>query len=357
MNKKTHKIFTIISEKGKKLSKKELLKTKIILKNIKNNMEKWNEICYLINIHKKKNSLEGNYQPEIINIFEKIGWSRFKNEIIEGKSIRVGATNNVKPDLTIKKEDEIVFVVELKRPNAKSNIKSVEQLKSYMRLMRLNYGIYIGDNIELYYDEPNNKENPIKVFESNFDKDNENGAYFIKLISKESFSEIKLQEFCEEKLEQVLDIDIAKKLLTNLTSKNGVELLKELLKESLSSDYNENIIEYVLDNLSVKLSKINEIKQSNFIIKSKDENYTIAPKLPIELVPDDVIEFKNKFIENGIAFRYFHYEDGHIEKEIWKNRNFSESANLMGNIRSIPIARKGKWQKKGIVKLVCKIEE
>ena len=319
-------------------------------------MEKWNEICYLINTHKNKNSLEGNYQTEIINIFEKIGWSRFKNEIIVGKSIRVGATNNVKPDLTIKKDDEFVFVVELKRPNATSNIKSIEQLTSYMRLMRLNYGIYIGDNIELHYDEPNNKENPIKIFETNFDKDNENGASFIKLISKENFSEIKLQEFCEEKLEQVVDVDIAKNLLTNLTSKNGVGILESLLKESLSSDYNENIIQYIFDNLSIKLSKNDETKQTVSVTKLKNENYTIAPKLPIELIPENVDEFKKKFIENGIAFRYFHYKDGHIERTKWINRNFNESANLMRNLRSTTIARKGKWQEKGIVKLVCKIE-
>jgi hypothetical protein len=44
-------------------------------------MDKWNEICFLIKKHSKENSKEAFFQSEVVNIFEKLGWSRYRNEI------------------------------------------------------------------------------------------------------------------------------------------------------------------------------------------------------------------------------------------------------------------------------------
>lgn len=49
---------------------------------------------------------------------------------------------------------------------------------SYMRQLKLNVGLYIGEKIQLYYDIPNDGENPICVFTAEFKKEDVNGSMF-----------------------------------------------------------------------------------------------------------------------------------------------------------------------------------
>jgi hypothetical protein len=77
--------------------------------------------------------------------------------------------------------------------------------------------------------------------------------------------------------------------------------------------------------------------------------------MPIELFPINPNEFKKKFIEKGVANMLYYYSDGRVEKKIWRKGNFTENSDVMGNLRSRPEARKGKWQQMGIIKLRCEI--
>ncbi len=323
-------------------------------------MDKWNEICYLIKKHKEKNSSEDFFQNEVENIFEKLGWSRYKKEIISKQPIRLGAVNTVVPDIVIKNENKNIFVAELKKPNQNSLVKHIEQLSSYMLLLKLDYGIFLGENIQLYYDDPTDKAQPIKIFETSFVENNQEGRAFVELISKPNFSLKKLQDFCDEKLDQITDQKIANELIERLRSNEGVEKFQNYLRENLIKDYNENIIKIVLDHLSININNQNNIGS---IVENKKLSLDSVPsdckaydKLPIEIIPNDVEEFKKQFIEVGIAKLCYHYSDGRIEEKIWEKRNFTETANLKANLRSRPEARKGKWKQMGIVKLVCKIE-
>ena len=45
-------------------------------------------------------------------------------------------------------------MIEVKRPSHKLSKKDVEQLLSYMRILRLSVGVYIGEHIEIFYDMP-----------------------------------------------------------------------------------------------------------------------------------------------------------------------------------------------------------
>lgn len=324
-------------------------------------MDKWNEICFLIGKHKEKDSSEDFFQNEIENIFEKLGWSRYKNEIISRQSIRLGAVNSVVPDIIIRNEKESILVVELKKPNQYSLSKHIEQLTSYMLLLKLNYGILIGDNLQLFYDDPSDKEKPIKIFETSFIENNQEGKEFFELISKPNFSFEKLQDFCDLKLELVTDRKIANELIEKLQSKDGVEKFQNYLREILLKDYNESIVSIVFENISVNFSKNNnevsiyENKKSS--LSSKTTDFRKYDKLPIEIFPSDAEEFKKQFIEVGVAKLCYHFSDGRVEEKIWKKRNFTETANLKSNLRSRPEARKEKWKQMGIVKLVCKIEK
>lgn len=323
-------------------------------------MEKWNEICYLINRHKKSNSDEKLFQNEIESIFEKLGWSRFKNEIISTQKLRIGSVNTIIPDLTINLDGKNVFVVELKHPNFSSTQNQADQLISYMRQLKLDFGILIDKSFHVYYDEPTDGEKPIKIYETEFIENNEEASSFIKLIEKQNFDKEKLTNFCEEKLEALNDKIIADKIVKNL-EEQGEQKVFDLLINSLKADYNENIIENVVNNLNIIIKRKVE---HNFrsIITGTQENlnnldFSKSEKLPIEFVPENKKLFTERFLEIGKATIETHYIDGRIEYKIWEKDKFNEKSTLTGNVRSRPEARKGKWKELGIAKVVYKINE
>ena len=51
-----------------------------------------------------------------------------------------------------------VLPIEIKRPSNIRNERQENQLMSYMRQLKLNVGLYIGEKIELYYDVSNDGE-------------------------------------------------------------------------------------------------------------------------------------------------------------------------------------------------------
>ena len=323
-------------------------------------MEKWSEICFLINRHIKANSNENNFQNEVENIFEKLGWSRFRNEIISNLKIPIGSVSIIEPDIIIKFDRENIFVVELKRPNIPTTQRQGEQLFSYMRQLKLNVGLLIGSSFQIYYDDPDDSETPIKVYETGFVENNEEAANVMKLFEKHSFDKYKLQAFCEEKLEEVNDNIIADEIITNL-EEQGEKKLMNLLINNLKEDYNQNIIDNIANNLNIivkrKTDKIfrpllteNKVKYSNNTSKSFE-------KLPISFVPEDTTKFKELLLLRKEAIEEIHYTDGTINESIWKANEFKESSNLIGNVRSRPYARKGKWKELEIAEIVYRISE
>ncbi len=321
-------------------------------------MEKWNEICYLINSHKKTNSSEILFQNEVENIFEKLGWSRFKNEIISKKRIRIGSVNTIEPDIAINHAGKNVFVVELKHPNFSSSLNHADQLISYMRQLKLDFGILIDKSFQLYYDEPTDDEKPIKIYETTFIENNLEASNLITLFEKQNFDKEKLTNFCELKLEALNDKIIADDIVKNLEKQGEMKLI-ELLIENLKDDYNETIIENVVNNLNITVKrKVEHIFKPIFAENPTQQNNFSSDKsekLPIEFIPENKAQFKELLLQKKAAIEEFHYQDGSIKEKVWSAENFTEGSNLDGNIRSRPYARKGKWKELGITKIVYKI--
>lgn len=69
---------------------------------------------------------------------------------------------------------------------------------SYMRQLKLNVGLYIGEKIQLYYDIPNDGENPICVFTAEIKKEDTNGSIICDLLSYDKFNLEKIETFCNE---------------------------------------------------------------------------------------------------------------------------------------------------------------
>jgi hypothetical protein len=79
--------------------------------------------------------------------------------------------------------------------------------------------------------------------------------------------------------------------------------------------------------------------------------------LPIFLVPSDPDRFKQELLRTRIAEIVTSYLDGRVETKIWKAVNFRPSSNVMGNLRSRPEFRTGKWQAAGIAKVTVRVFE
>jgi len=160
----------------------------------------WNEICF--HVKKNRSSTERDFQTTVEFIFEKLGWSQYKGEIVTQLNIPVGSAGNVRPDLVIKEDNNIVLVVELKRAGAGLSERHAEQLVSYMRLLRLNYGILLGEKLQIYSEIQQKNNQPVKISDISFKEDSEIGAECIEVLSKNGFSYTRLDEFAEKCIEQ-----------------------------------------------------------------------------------------------------------------------------------------------------------
>ena len=129
----------------------------------------WNIICKDILDKKRKQATEKEYQDLICAHFRYLlGWH---SERIETQhQLRVGSTVNfVYPDIVFFKNNDPSFVIEMKKTNHVQNKEEIVQLFSYMKLLPVQFGLYIGEFIELFYYEFSKE--PISVLRIDFIED------------------------------------------------------------------------------------------------------------------------------------------------------------------------------------------
>lgn len=73
--------------------------------------------------------------------------------------------------------------------------------------------------------------------------------------------------------------------------------------------------------------------------------------LPIRLNPSDPGEFKTQLLISRQAEIKTTYSDGRVELKKWNASHFKQSSNVLGNLRSRPEYRAGKWKAKNIVRV------
>ena len=162
---------------------------------------KWNEFVFGLCRAKEKNSEEREYHQEIERQLQLLGWSLYYKEICHKPSIHIGNSNHIQPDILIKKDGEEEFVIEVKRPSHKLVKKDVEQLQSYMRQLKLNVGVYIGEHIEVFYDMPGSKD-AVSVLRIPLEPDNNEGTLFVDQFSKEGYDKARVLAFCKQRIEE-----------------------------------------------------------------------------------------------------------------------------------------------------------
>ena len=190
------------------------------------NTLKWQEFAFDLVDAKKMQILEKPYQERIEAAFRALGWSKAKGEIFPKERINVGADNQLEPDITFKISGKSVFVVEVKQPTNKLTTRQEEQLLSYMRMRQVVFGLYIGDEIRLFYDHGDAL--PTSVMQIDIDTEAANGWKFIDFFARAMFSYERIKSYCLERFKEIHSANMLDSFADKLTT-DANDAVKTLL--------------------------------------------------------------------------------------------------------------------------------
>jgi hypothetical protein len=281
-------------------------------------MNRWNEICFLIKKHTKENSKEAFFQNEVINIFEKLGWSRYKKEIETEKNIPIGASNSLRLDILISLEEKKLFVVELKKPTNQGSERVSQQLISYMLQLKMKFGLFIGENIQVFYDDPNDNKHPIKLIEIEFSENNEEGYKLIELLKRDTFDENNLIQYCKEKLIKIEDDRTKNELIDFLTSSQGNEYVSQLISKDLKQKHSSKIIDELESNISIIVKSNKSVQQNRDLIKEENFHSSGISSTKNLTEEEEIISEINK-VERKIPLWLSNSRKNNINSQIFTN--------------------------------------
>lgn len=133
-------------------------------------MNNWEKLCENLISLCKQNVDERTFQEQFeLYLKEIFNWNEKNIHIFV--SIPVGRENKY-ADIVLEKNN-FGLVVEMKAPNIKLSAKEAKQLSAYMRLLKIKYGILVGEKIQVFFDDDNdNKMKRIAEIEYNpYNKD------------------------------------------------------------------------------------------------------------------------------------------------------------------------------------------
>lgn len=242
--------------------------------------ETWKRFVYPLIEDKKHDVEEDTYHRHIENQLMLLGWEPWKGEIIHKQSLRIGNRNRMEPDILVARDNEYQFVIEVKRPENTQTKEEITQLESYMRQLRLDVGIYIGEHIEIFYDKPNTNH-VVSVFKLAIDLDEKRGARFVELFSKEGFSKNELVDFCEERIQEIQRQNSLNKIKESLIADAQTQIaesLKPYLMDKYGSSFSEEEIKLMLATMRFTASAdVSRTEQEVVIPK-------VQPKSPSNLI-------------------------------------------------------------------------
>lgn len=224
------------------------------------NNEKWNEICFLLSDNIRTDISESDFEQNIIQALRVLDWKKFSGDIQIRPSFQIGASNRIMPDFVINSsEKKNLFVIEIKQPSIPLNTNFQQQLFSYMRQLKLEYGILIGQVIQVFYDgDLTNHDDPVLLETIEFEKDNQKGQKFVELFSKENFSYNLLKSFTLTSLKKIDRKADQKILHQKILSPDYQSEIYELIKQSFLNNYDAEVIDNVLQEVSINVITKNQ---------------------------------------------------------------------------------------------------
>lgn len=276
-------------------------------------MNIWNTICSDLTNEKLRQATEKDYQSKVFtHFYYLLGW--YSERVEQQYQQRVGSNvQYVYPDIVFFANNEKLFVIEMKQPNHIQTKEDIEQLSSYMKLLPVQFGIYIGEHIELYY-KPFDCESPTSVLKIELKADSDKGKTFVELFKRDNCNIEKLTEFCKSQIEKIDKENRINDYINELTSVTGKELLIDLLTSKLYSDgYTEESVNKIIDNIEINIINKNQLHNPN-------KEQITTPKV---IQPIGVFEYKHKNKNNLDYTRYLfngkgNYGKGRLSLEIVK---------------------------------------
>ncbi|MBP5380600.1 MAG: hypothetical protein J6Y39_02585 [Bacteroidaceae bacterium] len=306
--------------------------------------EKWNTFVYELIEAKTKNIEEEPYHKQIEAQMQHLGWLKWRNEICHKENVQIGRTH-IQPDITIKKDGEVQFVIEVKRPVYTQKATDVNQLVSYIRQMKTQVGIYIGEHIEIFYDK-NGMRDALSVQQIPIELNNKRGARFVEIFSQENFSKETIIDFCEECIEEQHRQESLNKIKEGLiadTQQQVAEALRPYLAEKYNGKFTEDEIKQMLSTIHFSATMDGEIPQTEKIkqthnTKGKQQTTEIPQEdkprlLDLPTLPSYFINVKSDLIKQVIS-------DIGIGKDISEIKDLEELEVLKKEVKRIEKKRK-----------------
>ena len=182
------------------------------------------------------------------------GYSRLEGEVERHRSIYLGSTERVIPDIIVKNQEADLFVVELKQHNAPFVPGMESQLFSYLKQLRNNVGILVCDKLYAYsYVYGKKDEEQLKV-EIPFEENHADGVKLVEIFSKGGFDSKKVKAFVFEKNKFDLNVKSISKRITPV-------FVAELIKEHFVSKFSDEEIYASLFGFEIAVSANGRIQR------------------------------------------------------------------------------------------------
>jgi len=217
--------------------------------------ELWNKLCGDVSAQKESRVPESKFQALFEDLLAALGWVRFIGEIDPQRTIPIGAANQIKPDIIIQSGNVDLFVVELKRPSVDATERHGSQLRSYMLQMKLPFGVYFGENCQVYYDDPVDSTPPKRIATIEFEPGSIDGQELLHLLSKGVFSQESAREYCDAKLAEMRTREQAEGVVTYLLSSEGKEEVASLILTSLLEQHGKEVASLVIREVDIEIKR------------------------------------------------------------------------------------------------------
>lgn len=217
----------------------------------------WKSICTFMKY--AKISDEKAYQDFLKEILLEncLGWD--SDDIEEQRSITLGSTQRLIPDLIVSKDDKVQFIIEVKQPFHSRKHEDIEQLTSYMKQLEVNIGIFVGGTIEVYYKKIGEGSEPQLLLSTSFKSEEPNGEKFANLFSASSFSVENIERLYQKYIQEKKVNEEVNEIIEWLNEPVAIECVRQLLTEYLESNKKSGTaIEKALNSVLISIQSANK---------------------------------------------------------------------------------------------------
>lgn len=269
--------------------------------------ETWDEICYLLSAGVKAGFNERDFENQVVRAIEILGWKEYRNEIERQHSIQLGRYGSLRPDLIVyNNERKAIIAIEVKRPSEDiSKDNSISQLTSYMRQLKSDFGLLIGNEIRIYYDGVHNPQpDPLLLEKIPYDPVSQEGKDFVAHFNKINFNDTEFSKYLNNKIKKFNKKAEVDKLIELLVKPETKNKFLEFLKSEYT-DFSEDVCTTAFNHISLNISKTSDfmpktisnlknVNRSKYTLKSRVVNQ-ILQEIPKEIGKPNIHQLSLRF--------------------------------------------------------------